>query len=71
MCSTLQTRVRSIYDTSTDKSLIIGDDYVLSPKDLCTIEFIDQLIEAGIDSFKIEGRKRSPGICCENCFCLP
>ena len=42
------------------KSLIIGDDYVLSPKDLCTIEFIDQLIEAGIDSFKIEGRKRAP-----------
>ena len=40
--------------------LLIGDDYVLSPKDLCTIEFIDQLIEAGIDSFKIEGRKRAP-----------
>ena len=49
-----------VYDTATDKSLLIGDDYVLSPKDLCTIEFIDQLIEAGIDSFKIEGRKRSP-----------
>jgi len=47
-------------DTSTDKSLLIGEDYVLSPKDLCTIEFINKLIEAGIDSFKIEGRKRSP-----------
>jgi putative protease len=46
--------------TATDKSLIIGEDYVMSPNDLCTIEFIDQLIEAGIDSFKIEGRKRSP-----------
>ena len=32
----------------------------MSPKDLCTIEFIDKLIEAGIDSFKIEGRKRAP-----------
>lgn len=32
----------------------------MSPNDLCTIEFIDKLIEAGIDSFKIEGRKRSP-----------
>jgi len=53
-------REYEIYDTATDKSLIIGDDYVLSPKDLCAIEFIDQLIEAGIDSFKIEGRKRSP-----------
>ena len=53
-------REYEIYDTATNKSLIIGDDYVLSPKDLCTIEFIDQLIEAGIDSFKIEGRKRAP-----------
>jgi len=53
-------REYEIYDTATDKSLIIGDDYVLSPKDLCTIEFIDQLIETGIDSFKIEGRKRAP-----------
>jgi len=48
------------YDTAANKSLLIGDDYVLSPKDLCTIEFIDQLIEVGIDSFKIEGRKRAP-----------
>lgn len=53
-------REYEVYDTSVDKSLLIGEDYVLSPKDLCTIEFIDKLIEAGIDSFKIEGRKRSP-----------
>jgi len=49
-----------IYDSASDKSLILGEDYVMSPNDLCTIEFIDKLIEAGIDSFKIEGRKRSP-----------
>ena len=49
-----------VYDASIDKSMIIGEDYVMSPNDLCTIEFIDKLIEAGIDSFKIEGRKRSP-----------
>jgi putative protease len=53
-------REYEVYDTAANKSLLIGDDYVLSPKDLCTIEFIDQLIEAGIDSFKIEGRKRAP-----------
>ena len=51
---------KEVYDTAAQKSLLIGDDYVLSPKDLCTIEFIDQLIEAGINSFKIEGRKRAP-----------
>jgi len=34
--------------------------YFLSAKDLCMIEFIPQMIEAGIDSFKIEGRRRDP-----------
>ena len=53
-------REYEVIDPAIDKSLIIGEDYVMSPKDLCTIEFIDQLIEAGIDSFKIEGRKRAP-----------
>ena len=48
------------YDAATNKSILIGEDYVLSPNDLCTVDFIDQIIEAGIDSFKIEGRKRSP-----------
>ena len=49
-----------VFDDLIDKSLVLGEDYVMSPKDLCTIEFFDQLIDAGIDSFKIEGRKRSP-----------
>jgi putative protease len=53
-------REYSIYDKDGETELLIGEDYVMSPKDLCTIEFVDQLIEAGIDSFKIEGRKRSP-----------
>ena len=34
--------------------------YFLSPKDLCTLELMPQLIEAGADSFKIEGRLKSP-----------
>jgi len=38
----------------------LGQDYVLSPKDLCSIDFIDKLIDAKIHSFKIEGRMRSP-----------
>jgi putative protease len=53
-------REYEVKDTITGKSMIMGEDYVLSAKDLCTVEFIDKLIEAGIDSFKIEGRKRSP-----------
>lgn len=53
-------REYEVYDPAIGKSLVIGEDYIMSPKDLCTIEFIDKLIEAGIDSFKIEGRKRAP-----------
>ena len=53
-------REYGIFDSTIDKSVIMGEDYVMSPTDLCSIEFIDQLIEAGIDSFKIEGRKRAP-----------
>ncbi len=53
-------REYEIYDKDEKFSLRIGDGYVLSPKDLCTIDFIDKLIEANIDAFKIEGRKRSP-----------
>ncbi len=36
------------------------DKYVLSPKDISTIDMIPELIEAGIDSFKIEGRMKRP-----------
>lgn len=48
-----------IQDIEGESEFILGKDYVLSPRDLCTIGFIDQLIEAGIHSFKIEGRMRS------------
>lgn len=37
-----------------------GRQYYLSPKDICALDLIPDLIEAGIDSFKIEGRMKSP-----------
>ncbi len=52
-------REYEIVDKDEKFSLILGDGYVLSPKDLCTVDFIDKLIEANITAFKIEGRKRS------------
>jgi len=39
---------------------ILGEDYILSPRDLCAVSFIDRLIKIGISSFKIEGRMRNP-----------
>ncbi len=53
-------REYEIIDKDDNYSLVLGNDYVLSPNDLCSIGFIDKLIDANIDSFKIEGRKRSP-----------
>lgn len=49
-----------LVDNATNKSLILGTDYILSPKDLCTIDFLDQIVKVGVDSIKIEGRKRAP-----------
>jgi putative protease len=39
--------------------LELDNEYIMSPKDLCTIGFIDKLINAGVKVFKIEGRARS------------
>lgn len=49
-----------IIDDESGRELLLDNQYVLSPKDLCTIGFLDQLVDAGIAVFKIEGRGRSP-----------
>ncbi len=48
-----------IKDTESDMEYVIGQDYILSPKDLCALDFIDELLKANINSFKVEGRIRS------------
>ncbi len=49
-----------IIDEENGNELQIRDGYVLSPRDLCTLPFLEQLVAAGIDVFKIEGRGRAP-----------
>lgn len=47
--------------TGDGKNLTSAEEkYLLSPKDICTIDMIPDLVEAGIDSFKIEGRMKRP-----------
>ena len=46
-------------DLETGNRLDIDNKYIMSPKDLCTIGFIDRIIESGVRVFKIEGRARS------------
>ena len=53
-------REYDIIDSDKECGYVVGKDYILSAKDLCAISFIDELIEAGIDAFKIEGRMRQP-----------
>jgi len=40
--------------------LDIDNEYIMSPKDLCTIGFLDRLLDAGVTVLKIEGRARGP-----------
>lgn len=47
-------------DTGGECEYVLGRDYVLSAKDLCTVMFLDELILSGINAFKIEGRMRPP-----------
>ncbi len=49
-----------IKDADEGYELVLGKNYVMSPKDLCALPFIDKLVKAGITAFKIEGRNRSP-----------
>lgn len=48
-----------IRDTDGEYEFEVGQNYVLSAKDLCTLPFIEELVYAGIDCFKIEGRNKS------------
>ena len=58
-CMQLCRRGYRVTDLETGTELEIDNKYIMSPKDLCTIEFMDKFIEAGVKVFKIEGRARS------------
>ncbi len=53
---------RHAYRVTNDKGveLKIENEYIMSPKDLCTIDFLDQVLDAGVRVLKLEGRGRSP-----------
>lgn len=49
-----------VTEKETGYQLEIDNEYIMSPKDLCTIPFFDKIIDAGVSVFKIEGRARPP-----------
>ena len=58
-CIQICRRGYGVTDLETGNELNIDNKYIMSPKDLCTIEFMGRIIESGVKVFKIEGRARS------------
>ena len=59
-CMQICRRSYTVTDNETGSSLEIDNKYIMSPKDLKTIRFIDRMMKAGVRVFKIEGRARGP-----------
>lgn len=52
-------RAYKVQDADQEIELLVDNKYIMSPKDLCTIGFLDKIIKAGVSILKIEGRGRS------------
>lgn len=58
-CFQICRRGYEVTDLETGNQLHVDNKYIMSPKDLCTIEFMQRIIDSGVKVFKIEGRARS------------
>ncbi len=59
-CTQICRRGYTVTDRETGDSLDIENKYIMSPKDLKTIHFLNKMVDAGVSVFKIEGRARGP-----------
>ena len=50
----------TVIDQESGFEIELDNEYMMSPKDLCTLEFLDQVIDTGVKVLKIEGRGRAP-----------
>lgn len=69
-CYQLCRRGYEVTDLETGTKLNIDNKYIMSPKDLCTIEFMERIVDSGVRVFKIEGRARSAEYVkrCASCY---
>lgn len=58
-CRQICRRAYDVKDRETGAELVVDNKYIMSPKDLCTIDFLDKMLDAGVRVLKIEGRARS------------
>lgn len=59
-CTQICRRGYTVKDNESDIELEVDNKYIMSPKDLKTIHFMDEMIDAGVRVFKVEGRARGP-----------
>lgn len=59
-CTQICRRSYTVRDRETDEELAIDNKYIMSPKDLKSIHFLNKMVDAGVRVFKIEGRARGP-----------
>ncbi len=59
-CNQICRRGYTVKDKDSEIELDIDNEYIMSPKDLKTIEFVDEMLDSGVRVFKIEGRARGP-----------
>lgn len=59
-CNQICRRSYTVKDKETGDELEIDNQYIMSPKDLKTIHFLNKMVDAGVSVFKIEGRARGP-----------
>lgn len=68
-CTQICRRGYRVTDLETGDELEVDNKYIMSPKDLKTIHFLDRMIDAGVTVFKIEGRARGPEYVAETVRC--
>lgn len=68
-CNQICRRGYTVTDNSTGEALNIENEYIMSPKDLKTIHFLNKMMDAGVRVFKIEGRARGPEYVRTVCSC--
>lgn len=59
-CLQICRRKYTVREKESGRELDIDNEYIMSPKDLCTIHFLNKILDAGATILKIEGRARSP-----------
>ena len=68
-CNQICRRSYRLTDQETEEEIVVDNKFLMSPKDLKTIHFLNKMVDAGVSVFKIEGRARGPEYVYETVRC--